>query len=78
MGTTMWCRNCGRNTNHSGMSGNFWKVDDTGDTVLTCHNCGHLRTRNTPELSEGTVITMIRSEKTKTLSRDGFLTEGGE
>lgn len=73
MGSTMWCRNCSKSKNHVGLGGNFWNHQETGDLVYRCTWCGHLRTRDIVELEEGTVIQQKRTEKTKTLARDGFL-----
>jgi hypothetical protein len=73
MGTTRWCRNCSRNTNHSGIGGNWWQVVETGNTVLGCHSCGHLRSVDEPELSEGTEIEHSMRGDVRTVGEDGFL-----
>lgn len=77
MGSTMWCRNCSKSRNHIGMEGNFWKEKESGDLAYRCTRCGHIRTRNDPELSKGTVleIDIPGDNSEKILSQDGFLKE---
>jgi len=77
VGRNFWCRNCSKSRNHVGLWGNRGKHKETDDLVYSCTACGHLRTDDIVELQKGTVVyDSFDEDDTKTLSRDGFLSEG--
>jgi hypothetical protein len=80
MGETLWCRDCGRSTNHVGKGGNFWTEAETGDLVYVC-GCGHHRTRDKVELEAGTLIEIRHGNERKKaveLVEDGYVGNGQE
>ena len=61
MGRSLWCRECGRSTNHGMWHGNWYEYK--GHTVVKCNLCGRLRTSEHVEVDEDEIVHSPTGEK---------------